>query len=676
MKQQFIEIIALSVDSRSLTLWTPDGNTVVIPQGDHRVAPIVEEAKALGLAPGKSVTVNIANRYSAKQDFIDTEIGTNGFVKFFRVAKKKLGEFFADEDKTKAAEPVAPITIGSKDNFAVRAMHVFVASIEAAPKPILTIDSDNYGGYRLSIINRGEGSRVEAVALVSKLYGYSEAQTMKLLNTSLPIALGSPVSELQSKHYAKELSKLGMTVSIISPTGKTTEYAPVKKSNDQKLEEASAKLKVLGGISTDKPEFHEELSKEDTIVAVTSSGVVPDAHALHRQIRQASKLKDFKGFTKFLERLAPILTERRHSAEDLMKFMEKGNLPIADDGCIVIYKRLRLKSDPKQLTNDRVFIDCRTGQIEQAVGTKVQVLEELVDQNRLQDCSNGLHVATQDYIKTFSGDVTIIGKVAPEDVFAVPEYDVTKMRVSSYFIVAELPDEMRNKVNNGYPISSVSGGTELLNKVLSGNHILPDTLVTVGGHRGTKLTYTKLDKPFTAEVIPASSKVKTAIDMEENLTIDSNTAPVIKATDLKQQDKKGTNMDKADELWISFQNASTSDVAAQIAGELITLKGKMKCSWSKLGRSADDVQQLADARTVMPVQRTKAEPVKKVAAAKVGNSKIGDTIRSYLSDTGMTDYAKAHAMHDLKRAAKKSYTALGLTEDEVKAIDSLKHHLK
>ena len=102
----------------------------------------------------------------------------------------------------------------------------------------------------------------------------------------------------------------------------------------------------------------------------------------------------------------------------------------------------------------------------------------------------------------------------------------------------------------------------------------------------------------------------------------------------------------------------------------------MKKPWSALGLSSDMVQQLADARTKMPVER-KPEPVKKaVVSAPAKGSKHADTIRGYLNDAGMSDYSKAHAIHDLKRAAKKSYAALGLTEDEVKAIDKLKHHLK
>lgn len=73
MKIELISIIALAVDSRNITLWKPDGSTVVFPQGDLRVARIVAEAKAKGLEPGKVIEVNIAPEIAGKTEFTDAE---------------------------------------------------------------------------------------------------------------------------------------------------------------------------------------------------------------------------------------------------------------------------------------------------------------------------------------------------------------------------------------------------------------------------------------------------------------------------------------------------------------------------------------------------------------------------------------------------------------------------
>lgn len=85
----------------------------------------------------------------------------------------------------------------------------------------------------------------------------------------------------------------------------------------------------MGAVATDAYEFHTDLNEnEETIVAVVNDKVVPDVQNLHRHIRQSANLKDYKGFTKFLERLSTVIDKRRHSVEDLMKFMEKVTCPL------------------------------------------------------------------------------------------------------------------------------------------------------------------------------------------------------------------------------------------------------------------------------------------------------------------------------------------------------------
>lgn len=678
MNPNIVVIVALSVDSERLTLWKTDGNTVTIPQGDTRVATIVAEAKAKGLAPGKPVSVDITMHNASKKEYADAEQGTNGLVRFFRVAKKKLSEFFADETEVKPAALVETIFLGSTATLGAKAMDTFLAVRDATPaaEAVEEVEHVRGGSKALWITAHNPGNRVGAIKALREFVGIGLKEASDKLNEPLPIRVSIHLSEDQAVHYAGLLAKEGVVTTILD-VGDKPPVLPVAESNASKLDAAEEKLMKLGGISTNENKFHEPLAEDETIVAVVNNTVVPGVEGIQRQIRQSAKLKDFRGFTKFLERLAPVIKNRRHSVEDLMQFMETGNLPIADDGSIVIFKRLNLKGSPKHVKAERVYVDVHSGNIEQAVGSKVQVREDLVDQNRRQDCSHGLHVATQQYITSFSGNVTIIGKVAPEDVFAVPEYSKTKMRVAAYHIVEELPPVIRDHVNNGRPIDTIPGGAEILNRVLSGKHSQPNLLVHVAGHRGTNLTYTVLNATLAEPEVEVGAYVeKPTIDMEESLDVTPNTAPVVKATDVKPITKKKTNMELADDLWNQFQNAETATEAARIAGELIAHKGKMKCSWSNLGLSSDMVQQLADARTKMPVER-KPEPVKKaVVSAPAKGSKHADTIRGYLNDAGMSDYSKAHAIHDLKRAAKKSYAALGLTEDEVKAIDKLKHHLK
>ena len=456
-------------------------------------------------------------------------------------------------------------------------------------------------------------------------------------------------------------------------------------SNKDKLAAASEKLQALGAIGTDNEDFHKDVKEDEVVVAVTPAGVVPGVENLQRHLRQASKLKDYKGFNRFLERLAPVVKNRRHSAEDLMKFMETAELPIADDGCILFLKRLNYKSTDD--SGRRVFVDCHSGNIRQWVGCKVQVREDLVDPDRRRDCSNGLHVASMSYICRFSGNVTILGKVAPEDVFAVPEYSTNKMRVSAYHILAELPEQERSNVNSGVYLSKTDVGKKLLNDAIVGNHPSPTDLVVVGGHYGGNLSYTTLSQVTQEQIRTVATKE--AINMEEKLNEVLAAEPVT-PTDVKpvtetsveiKPPKAPTVKEQILELVKEFQNATSLEDKLAAADLLVELRGKAKKPWGAFGVHSSIVDAIAATRLESkPAPVKSPEPVKVSkpvkAAAKPGSGKHADTIRSWLNDSGMSDYQKAHSIHDLKRAAKKSYFALGLSPDEIKAIDKLKHHLK
>lgn len=695
MKIELISIIALAVDSRNITLWKPDGSTVVFPQGDLRVARIVAEAKAKGLEPGKVIEVNIAPEIAGKTEFTDAEKHTNGFVKFFKVAKAKLKEFFEDETEVRPAPQVPDIKMGSPCKVMVdKAMDTFLAI--QANEPEVTIENGDYDRCNHLLWITGYDKvhdRIGLIRFISETLNYSPEQATTHANLEWPIALKAVsddalveftnrLQQLKGVHWA--VTKLNVTPDAYEEP-KVTQGKLAEPTKQEKLAAASEKLKALGAVSTDDASFHEDVKEDEAIVAVTSAGVVPGVEGLQRHLRQASKLKDYKGFNRFLERLAPVVKDRRHSVEDLMKFMEKAELPIADDGCILFLKRLNFKE--KDAKGRRVFVDCHSGNIRQWVGMKVQVREDLVDPDRRRDCSNGLHVASMSYIRSFSGNVTILGKVAPEDVFAVPEYSTNKMRVAAYHIIAELPEKERNNVCGGIYLSKTDVGKKLLNDAIVGNHTAPTDLVMVGGHMGSNLKYTKLTGGTVEQIRTTASKE--ALNMEESLK-DNLTAEPVKALDVKPVNKPAVESKPAKaptvkeqilELVKEFQSATSPEDKLAAADLLVELRGKARKPWGAFGVDSSIVDEIAKVRSTQErLEEAKAEPVKvskpTKVAAKPGNGKHADTIRSWLNDSGMSDYQKAHSIHDLKRAAKKSYAALGLTEEECKAIDKLKHHLK
>lgn len=583
--KKLVTIVGISVDAQNAVLYLEDGSTVTIAQGDPRLPNIVETAKKQIPVDGSAV-VDIAEPVKVRNEFKETEEGTGGLIKFFRVAKSFIKKFIDTESPEKVDESVAHIS-----------------PLELGIKPGQTI---------------------------------------------------LDIEEADDLTYALEAQPAAVEAVVEAPVAEVTK--PAELTNDQKIELATARMRELAGkgSTVDDPEFHKPITDEDpdTIVAVnTKTGsVIPHAHKLSSQMKAASKLKDFRGFVNFLNRLEPVLKDRGHSAEDLMKFIEYGDLPIADDGCIVIYKRL------KQSGN--TFVDVHSGRIKQNVGSYVFMKPGLVDPNRRQDCSNGLHVASLGYLSSFSGNVTVMAKVRPEDVFAVPEYSRTKMRVCGYHILAVLPESLRNHVNSGGSISSIPEGKELLNKVLRGAHVGITELVEVGGHNGTKVTYTKVENTETAK----AEEVKVDLVKETLEQSDlSEAAPTEKAAPVLAEDLS---------------------TAQKFAEELLSAKQKAKKGWAKLGISDGDAELILSIREVSDIKvttpETKAEsPAKPEGKAMTVKEQAQELYRVFKETKAKGNRADtkdaAGELQFFMSSRKKGPKAFGL---DPKVSDELKTWLK
>ena len=549
--KKLVTIVGISVDAQNAVLYLEDGSTVTIAQGDPRLPNIVNAAKKHIPLEGSAV-IDIAGPVKVRNEFKETEEGTGGLIKFFRVAKSFIKKFIDTESPEKVDESVAHIS-----------------PLELGIKPGQTI---------------------------------------------------LDVEEADDLTYALEAQPAAVEATVDAPVAE--EVKSVVLTNDQKIDLATIRMRELAGkgSTVDDPDFHKPITDEDpdTIVAVnTQTGsVIPHAHKLSSQMKAASKLKDFRGFVNFLNRLEPVLKDRGHSAEDLMKFIEFGDLPIADDGCIVIYKRL------KKYNN--TFVDVHSGRIKQNVGSYVFMKPGLVDPNRRQDCSNGLHVASLGYLSSFSGNVTVMAKVRPEDVFAVPEHSHTKMRVCGYHILAVLPESLRTHVNSGGSISSIPEGKELLNKVLRGAHVGITELVEVGGHNGSNVTYTKVENTEAAK----AEEVKVDLVKETLEQSDlSEAAPTEKvaavlATDLKEpapvvapEIKKS----KLDVLFESFESAYVEGDLAKartLANNIVESKKRAKKGWDKLGFNQGDVDLLMEIINGAAPTKPEVEAVAETPKAK------------------------------------------------------------
>ena len=148
-----------------------------------------------------------------------------------------------------------------------------------------------------------------------------------------------------------------------------------------------------------------------------------------RLIQMANEGFDVEPMIRFLENLQQNPSFR--AVTELYGFLEKGNLPITEDGFFLAYKRVR---------ND--FTDCHTGKMSNAIDTVVEMARNKVNEDPKETCSIGLHFCSRDYLPNFgtdTGNRTVILKINPADVVAIPvDYNSTKGRCCRYEVIGEL----------------------------------------------------------------------------------------------------------------------------------------------------------------------------------------------------------------------------------------------
>ena len=132
----------------------------------------------------------------------------------------------------------------------------------------------------------------------------------------------------------------------------------------------------------------------------------------------------------------------KRAVDELYGFLEKNSLPITPDGHFLAYKRVR--GDYK---------DCHTGTMDNSVGQVVEMERNMVDDNRDNTCSKGLHFCSHSYLQSFSGERTVIVKIDPADVVSIPsDYNNAKGRTCRYEVVGEVAQSPDDKVEFNKPV--------------------------------------------------------------------------------------------------------------------------------------------------------------------------------------------------------------------------------
>ena len=129
------------------------------------------------------------------------------------------------------------------------------------------------------------------------------------------------------------------------------------------------------------------------------------------------------------------------AVDELYLFLECCNLPITEDGHFLAYKKV--KSDYK---------DIHSGTFDNSVGQKPQMDRNMVDDNRNNTCSQGLHFASYSYMSSFGNGTTdrvVILKINPADVVSIPsDYNNAKGRCWQYEVIGEVPNDGKTQIKN------------------------------------------------------------------------------------------------------------------------------------------------------------------------------------------------------------------------------------
>jgi hypothetical protein len=462
------------------------------------------------------------------------------------------------------------------------------------------------------------------------------------------------------------------------------------------------------------PNFDEHTSTEDhTMIAVIGKGedrkIIPEVDKLKDQMAYSAKGKNTIGMQNLLTRLAKVIENRGHSVQDVLRFLERADLPIADDGSIIAYKVLSVMHS----MGGKTFVDCHTGKVQQMVGSFVTVSEDLVDRDRRNECSNGLHIARRSYIKNFSGSVCVLTKIAPEDIITVPHNDPNKVRVCGYHILFQLSDDAYAKLKRDTPMTSNPEAARMVSDAIAGRHINRREEVRINGQRGTDVVITPLDKngqyarrtpdekPVTkhtalddhvtnnikpAELETAIGKMNQVVARSAPVEAPKQEAPlapqkVIESNrgiveDIVSKTTGGSRQDKAQALYRAVINAQTIETAKAAISNLIAMKKAAKVSWYALGISSTQINEINDfaQKTVLIpgsyLELVSLAPAPQPEPEEDEPVEVKPTKAMGVKEQAMSHYNRGEfaQLWDFKMAKKKSWEVLGFSGKQITQI--------
>lgn len=195
-------------------------------------------------------------------------------------------------------------------------------------------------------------------------------------------------------------------------------------------------------------------------IAVQGEKLFWDGHEMHnalsrRMIQMLQEDFPIEPLAKFMENLQENPSFR--AVNELYGFLENNSLPITPDGHFLAYKKVRddfmdvhsgtvMNKPAYALTDDeKAAMPVTSGKkkevtvaVENGV-TVVSMPRNMVNDDKNQTCSEGLHFCSKEYLNHFGGERIVILKINPRDVVSIPsDYNNSKGRAARYEITGEL----------------------------------------------------------------------------------------------------------------------------------------------------------------------------------------------------------------------------------------------
>jgi len=236
----------------------------------------------------------------------------------------------------------------------------------------------------------------------------------------------------------------GRTVTFFSDDPRYIEATSlIKEGNVISVFKLDTKSKIESFIE-DSDDYAISISIEDGIGVIilhefNDMRVELQSAITDRIIKMSSQGFDTYPLTNFISNL--YRNPSPTAISELYMFLNSCELPITDDGCFIAYKMVKYD-----------YCDIYSGTIINTVGEVVSMPRSMVDDNRDNTCSKGLHFCSKDYLPYYGqtqGTRCMLVKIDPADVVSIPsDYNNAKGRTWRYEVVGEVADMWRDKLKD------------------------------------------------------------------------------------------------------------------------------------------------------------------------------------------------------------------------------------